>query len=246
MCLKKNKISYIHFNFTPNQDKATPSLIGDVPRGVMLNQRPIFLGGQGGMVGPARLGFGVTVAAGTILRKDELRPDRLIFGGAGKGGNVAFRPGRYSGAGRIIKNNMVYIANLLALRQWYREVRLLFVGEKFPEEMLQGLLGNIDLALEERQRRLRELAERLAEAGDKRLYESWRAVEENLISQRENAGERRLRNSFLQIAASAISRAGKHYITAIQALSPEEAGQGTAWLQGIVDEAVAAALKPLE
>ena len=76
--------SYIHFNFTPNQDKATPSLIGDVPRGVMLNQRPIFLGGQGGMVGPLRLNYGITVAAGTILRKDELRPDRLIIGGGGR------------------------------------------------------------------------------------------------------------------------------------------------------------------
>jgi len=39
--------SYIHFNFTPNQDKATASLIGDVPGGVMLNRRPIFLGGHG-------------------------------------------------------------------------------------------------------------------------------------------------------------------------------------------------------
>ena len=26
--------SYIHFNFTPNMDKATPSIMGDVPRGV--------------------------------------------------------------------------------------------------------------------------------------------------------------------------------------------------------------------
>jgi len=37
--------SYIHFNYTPNQDKATASLIGDAPSGVMLNQNPIFLGG---------------------------------------------------------------------------------------------------------------------------------------------------------------------------------------------------------
>ncbi|PKN06489.1 MAG: UDP-N-acetylglucosamine pyrophosphorylase, partial [Deltaproteobacteria bacterium HGW-Deltaproteobacteria-7] len=28
--------SYIHFNFTPDGDKTTPSLFGDVPRGVML------------------------------------------------------------------------------------------------------------------------------------------------------------------------------------------------------------------
>ena len=37
--------SYIHFNYTPNQDKATASLIGNVAHGVMLNQPPIFLGG---------------------------------------------------------------------------------------------------------------------------------------------------------------------------------------------------------
>jgi UDP-N-acetylglucosamine/UDP-N-acetylgalactosamine diphosphorylase len=41
--------SYIHFNYTPHQDKATPSLIGDVPHGVMLDQPAIFLGGQGGL-----------------------------------------------------------------------------------------------------------------------------------------------------------------------------------------------------
>jgi UDP-N-acetylglucosamine/UDP-N-acetylgalactosamine diphosphorylase len=35
--------SYIHFNYTPDQDKATPSLIGDVPYGVMLNQKTVRL-----------------------------------------------------------------------------------------------------------------------------------------------------------------------------------------------------------
>lgn len=40
--------SFIHFNYTPNQDKATPSMFGNVSQGVMLNQAPVFLGGQGG------------------------------------------------------------------------------------------------------------------------------------------------------------------------------------------------------
>ena len=71
--------SYIHFNYTPNQDKATPSLIGDVPSVVMLNQRPIFLGGQGGLVGPCRMAFGTVIAAGSICRKDVLEPDRLVI-----------------------------------------------------------------------------------------------------------------------------------------------------------------------
>jgi UDP-N-acetylglucosamine/UDP-N-acetylgalactosamine diphosphorylase len=238
--------SYIHFNFTPNQDKATPSLIGDVSRGVMLNQRPIFLGGQGGMVGPVRLEYGVTIAAGTILRKDELRPDRLIFGGAGKGGNVAFRPGKYSGASRIIRNNLVYVANLLALRQWYHEVRSLFFSEKYPEPLHAGTLDNLDQALDERVRRLKELAEKLAESGDPKLHERWPVIEEILGAQRENTGDDRLRESFLEKAASVISRSGKDYITVIKALSPEEARQGTAWLQEIVDEATAAALKAIE
>ncbi len=67
--------SYIHFNYTPNQDKATASLIGDVPKGVMINQAPIFLGGQGGLVGPSRIGYGTVIAAvpftGRIVPKEE-------------------------------------------------------------------------------------------------------------------------------------------------------------------------------
>ncbi|MBW1674236.1 MAG: hypothetical protein JRJ45_11455 [Deltaproteobacteria bacterium] len=74
--------SYIHFNYSPNQDKATPSLIGDVPKGVMLNQRPIFLGGQGGLVGPVRIGYGTVIAAGTIYRKDFIKGDGLLFAGS--------------------------------------------------------------------------------------------------------------------------------------------------------------------
>ena len=40
--------SYIHFNFTPDGDKTTPSLIGDVPRGVMLERPPSSSAARGG------------------------------------------------------------------------------------------------------------------------------------------------------------------------------------------------------
>jgi UDP-N-acetylglucosamine/UDP-N-acetylgalactosamine diphosphorylase len=238
--------SYIHFNFTPNQDKATPSLIGDVPRGVMLNQRPNFLGGQGGMVGPVRLDYGITVAAGTILRKDELRPDRLIFGGAGQGGNVEFRTGRFSGTGRIIKNNLIFIANLLALKVWYREARSLFVGERFPEPLLAGLILNIRKAIDERTKRLKELGEKLAASGDALLLERWPAIEQILAARNEHRGNDRLRESFQENISKAVESAGKDYISVIKGLSGEESGQGTAWLQGIVDETVEAALDALK
>jgi len=89
--------SYIHFNFTPSGDKTTPSLIGDVPRGVMLNQPPIFLGGQGGIVGPLRLGYGNVVAAGTILRQDFKEENKLIVGKPHRGAVLDFNPYAYPG-----------------------------------------------------------------------------------------------------------------------------------------------------
>jgi hypothetical protein len=237
--------SYIHFNFTPNQDKATPSLIGDVPHGVMLNQKPIFLGGQGGIVGPVRLAFGTTVAAGTILRKSELRPDRLIFGGVAKAGNIEFQPGRFSSTGRIIKNNLVYIANLMALHQWYRRVRSLFVGQRFPETLLAGLLENSRRVVAERTRRLKELGDKMAQCGDSSLSNRWPAMDEALHSRLGSEGDLRLCDSFLEAITSLLGREGKDYLAVIKALSPQATEQGTAWLQGIVDDTVAAALKPL-
>ena len=111
--------SYIHFNYTPNQDKATPSLLGDVPRGVMLREPPIFLGGQGGLVGPARIGFGTVIAAGTIWRGDCPEGGKLLRGEGRPVSAEAFHPGLYGDIRRKVTNNIVYLANLLALRQWY-------------------------------------------------------------------------------------------------------------------------------
>jgi len=244
--------SYIHFNFTPNQDKATASLIGDVPRGVMLDQNPIFLGGQGGLVGPCRLGFGITVAAGTIVRKDETRSDRLIFGAEGKGGNVPFMPGRFRSDKRIIMNNIIYIANLIALRQWYCQVRTLFVSEIFPETLLQGLKKNINMTIEERIIRLEAVFLKNSVTGQKdkiskslqqkqELYEHWPELKELFEMQQEKEGEASLMDKFLEKAHQGISTSGKDYIAVIQGLAAEDSKTGTRWLQGIVDDIIAGA-----
>jgi UDP-N-acetylglucosamine/UDP-N-acetylgalactosamine diphosphorylase len=234
--------SYIHFNFTPNQDKATASLFGDVPRGVMLNREPIFLGGQGGAVGPLRLNFGITVAAGTILRKDERRSGRLIFGGAGKGGNIAFRPGGLSNVRRIVENNFFYIANLLALQQWYRQVRALFAGPRFPNALLEGLTENVELAVTERVRRLKEFGERLLGEGGLELQRRWPAVEGAIAAQKENAGDAPLRESLQESLIRLIGERGKDYLAVIPALPPEAAEAGTRWLDGIVAKASSEAI----
>ncbi|WP_144682822.1 hypothetical protein [Desulfobotulus alkaliphilus] len=154
--------SYIHFNFTPDQDKATASLLGDVPSGVMLDKAPIFLGGQGGLVGPCRLAFGTVVAAGTLQRKDELRENRLIFGSSLRGGNVERSAGHYPGLRRILDHNFTYIANLHALEQWYRHVRGKLISPRFPEKLHHALLQQVKSAISERIKRLRQLKEKLA------------------------------------------------------------------------------------
>ena len=246
--------SYIHFNFTPSQDKATASLIGDVPRGVMLNQRPIFLGGQGGLVGPCRLGYGITTAAGTIVRKDELRSDRLIMGGAGKGGSLAFTPGQFRNDGRIISNNLIYIGNLVALRQWYGQVRSHFISEQFPQELLKGLLEKVDLAIAERINRLEAVivkrpesdsSDKLSKSMKQRLElsERWDEVKASLNSAKSHACNNGLMENFLAKILSGISKSGKDYVRVIQELDSADAELGTQWLQKIVDDSLIGAQK---
>ncbi len=102
--------SYIHFNFTPDADKSTPSLLGDVPRGVMLKEPPIFLGGQGGIIGPVRLGYGNVVAAGSVLRQNYTGDGRLIFTAAPADSVRDFVTAHYPGLRRIVENNILYLA----------------------------------------------------------------------------------------------------------------------------------------
>jgi bifunctional UDP-N-acetylglucosamine pyrophosphorylase / glucosamine-1-phosphate N-acetyltransferase len=241
--------SYIHFNYTPNQDKATASLIGDVPRGVMLKQAPIFLGGQGGLVGPCRLEYGTVIAAGTINRKDELRPRRLIFGGGARSGNVPFAAGHYHGLKRILTNNIVYLANLAALGQWYDQVRSLFVSNDFPQMLLEGLQDKLQMAVDERIVRLSGLIQKLLEqesegkenssesSSVQKGHDNWLPELESFLRETRNrVGEQALRDRFMEIIFDEIGRNGKHYLQVITGLSSEDSELGTRWLQGIVNE----------
>ena len=236
--------SYIHFNFTPNQDKATASLIGDVPRGVMLRERPIFLGGHGGMVGPCVLNYGTVVAAGSILRKDELRPNRLIQEGAGRNINVEFIPGMHTTLKRIVLNNARYIANLLALRQWYLHVRSLFVGPLFPEPLFTGLCTTLDRAIDERAKRLTEYGLRMTftqhppsihAVRQNELHENAGKLPEILDMLRFQEGRIELRDRLTETIQQMNDRSDGTYVDIIQGLDPSMMETGTSWLQDIVD-----------
>jgi UDP-N-acetylglucosamine/UDP-N-acetylgalactosamine diphosphorylase len=253
--------SYIHFNYTPNQDKATPSLFGDVPRGVMLNQRPIFLGGQGGLVGPCRLEFGTVIAAGSIFRKDELNPGRLLIGNMAKGGSMPFTPGVYYNIKRITINNIIYIANLIALDHWYTHVRSQFISDDFPEPLFEGLKEKLDMAIGERIHRLKTLSQKMFNSlkvhqshtktteshlvlkQKNELFKRWDEMEEFFKTQRNTGENKELRDVFLEKMCLGIKTSGKDYISVIKELPIEDTKEGTAWLQGIVDHVTAGTLK---
>jgi bifunctional UDP-N-acetylglucosamine pyrophosphorylase/glucosamine-1-phosphate N-acetyltransferase len=252
--------SYIHFNYTPDQDKATPSLIGDVPRGVMMNQPAIFLGGQGGLVGPCRLAYGTVIAAGSIYRKDELRPGRLLFEGGGKGGSIPFTPGVYTHLKRKVMNNLVYIANLMALMQWYVHVRSLFVSHDFPETLLNGLVEKLKMGIDERIKRLAFLRDQMPGSAQtykeiakenassillqqkNELYEKWHELEKCFKTERNAGSKPDLMDTFLEKVHLGITVSGKEYVSVIKGLHPDHAEAGTRWLQGIVDTVVNEAL----
>ena len=253
--------SYIHFNYTPNQDKATPSLIGDVPRGVMLNQKPIFLGGQGGLVGPCRLEFGTITAAGTICRKDQIQPGHLVFESIKKSGSIPFTFGIYPGIKKIVFNNIVYIGNLMALEQWYNHVRSQFISDDFPEPLLNALKEKLSMAVDERIGRLKTLSQKMpasVKAYQKfakenaspqilkqknEFYNKWTEMEDHFSSLKNIEVEENLKDLFLETIRLGIINTGKDYISVITKLKSEDKKRGSRWLQGIVDHIVDGVLK---
>jgi hypothetical protein len=217
--------SYIHFNFTPNQDKATASLVGDVPRGVLLGEKPIFLGGQGGLVGPARIAYGSVIAAGGVCRKDLLEENQLHVPAAPTEKTVPFEPGRYGNIDRIVKNNLIYIGSIKALKAWYERVRILFIRDEFDQAVFDRALANFDLILNERFQRLEKLIEQ-AEPAPFNFSKDWKKETETVAS---------------ASLMSEIEAADKSdYIAAIQGLGVGARAGATAWLQSIVDETLPA------
>ena len=153
--------SFVHFNYTPNQDKATPSMMGNVHQGVMLDQPPIFLGGQGGLVGPVRIGFGCVTGAGSIVRKDEERPDRMILAGTARSVSLPRRTGVHPGAVRIFNHNIRYMAGLACLYAWYIHVRPVFAPDPLSGELIRGLQETLVQSIRERIRQLEKFCDTL-------------------------------------------------------------------------------------
>ena len=155
--------SYIHFNFTPHQEKATASLIGDVPQGVMMDQPPIFLGGQGGLVGPRRIAYGTVLAAGQICRQDVLTPGLLVRAAApARTIEQPYDPRVMTGIDPRVRSNLDYLGNLLALDAWWRLVRVGFIRETWQQHVHAGALLRLSEMFDERLKQLQLFSDKVA------------------------------------------------------------------------------------
>lgn len=238
--------SFVHFNFTPHQDKATASLIGDVASGVLLDQPAIFLGGQGGIVGPCRIAYGCVLAAGQICRRDALVPGQLIVPAAPAPGQRPYDRQQFPGISRIALNNMLFVGNLLALDQWYRHVRRpCMAAGLWQQALVEGGLQRLAEALSERLKRLEGLAAKavqgLASLGaeaapepHRRFVAEWPALRARLQAAL-TGRERMPAPDAVAALGQRMARNPGGYRAAVKALSQQEKGLVSAWLQGLVD-----------
>lgn len=226
--------SYVHFNYTPDGDKTTPSMFGDVPRGVMLDQPPIFLGGQGGAVGPVRVNYGAVVAAGSILRRDIVEENQLVFASPPQSFAQTRTPHTYRNLGRTMRNNMQYLANLVALEQWYQHVRRpFFAQQELGELVYAGALETLAAAKSERIDRLMAMAAKVpgthtASAGLSACIDDLCALyttDEGLPSG----------HTFLDLMRPDEAAARGNYLETVQGLSPETRAAGVEWLRQVVE-----------
>jgi len=244
--------SYIHFNFTPHQDKATPSLIGDVPHGVLLDQAPIFLGGQGGLVGPARLAFGSVVPAGQVLRRDILELGQLIIEPSIPAMARKYDPLIYGSIRRIVENNLNYIGQLKALKQWYSQIRKAFMShDPVSASCREGAIRVLNLIVNERIKRLDELSEKLTESivrlgrhddprsvdyvqQQKNFIADWPKIKSDLeLMESENSPPA----PGLLTAALPARGQSSEYLSWITGLDPTIKKESTVWLDSIVRSA---------
>jgi UDP-N-acetylglucosamine/UDP-N-acetylgalactosamine diphosphorylase len=236
--------SYIHFNFTPHQDKATPSLIGDVPQGVLLHQPPIFLGGQGGLVGPCRIACGTVLAAGQVWRRDVTEPGRLLLHAAPPATvDQPYDPRAMGAVDRRVANNLIYIGNLLALDAWWRHARAPFALMPWQQRLHAGALARLDEMFSERIKRLDEFASKVAvsaslasgthQARQQAFLDAWPALQAALAARiAGRVGAAPPPDARTALPAGDAPSAG--YLKWVTSRTDAERAALTAWLQEIV------------
>lgn len=155
-------------------------------------------------------------------------------------------PHLYANLAHVVANNVVYLANLAALEQWYVHVRRpFFVAQELGELIYEGALKMLSLARRERVKRLTAMADKVPSAhpGGQTLRERAGEVAALFDGEPPATG----RDAFLTALRQTIAEdgtgettgpsnlVGRDYTQTIQRLPAGVAAAGVAWLQGIVD-----------
>jgi UDP-N-acetylglucosamine/UDP-N-acetylgalactosamine diphosphorylase len=172
--------------------------------------------------------------------------------------------GLYREVRRKVANNLLYIGNLAALRQWYVHVRKPFLkAQEGGAALYEGALEVLDAALEERISRLRALAAKMEESiamaekvlqdrtkemhlrHKRELLQNWPEAEKRLLGLADDSIGEGGRGLFMNRIDERLSKGAGDYIEFIRALDRESADAGSAWLQSVVDTVVSRALDAL-
>jgi bifunctional UDP-N-acetylglucosamine pyrophosphorylase / glucosamine-1-phosphate N-acetyltransferase len=211
------------------------------------------------MVGPLRLDYGNVVAAGTILRKDCLDRNRLIITKTYRAGTFPFMPDLYSGLSRIVENNILYLANLAALKEWYIHVREpFFQSQELGLLIYKGALDKLALATKERLKRLKIMAEKIdgslkqpdhktpGAEGKRAFCDGLDPLSEIFSDGMAVTTGDRSRDGFLKAFMEHRRTGEGAYVATVQGLPAAVSEAGTKWLQDIIDgiSRKAAALMP--
>jgi len=164
-----------------------------------------------------------------------------VIEGPSRSGRVPYKPGGFGNLKRVFGHNFKYIANLLALRQWYREIRSRFISSEFPQQLSQGLTAVLEKAIHERIRQLERLNQKMqistnqASEFQKIFNQRWPQINQGMQELFAYQGEVDQKERFLEIIDQQIQNKGKSYLKAILGLNKDQADMGTRWLQSIVD-----------
>jgi UDP-N-acetylglucosamine/UDP-N-acetylgalactosamine diphosphorylase len=206
------------------------------------------------MVGPARIGYGTVIAAGAVYRGDCPDGGILIGGNSEEAYEKYFHSGFYGNVQRRVLNNIIYLANLLALRQWYIHVRKpFFKNQEFGDGLFEGALEKLEMAVSERLKRFEALSQKMEQSieigkdvlqGQQKdivlqqqseLLNNWTPLGQCFSEQNEMAIAEKERTSFIQAINDIVEKEDRGYTDAIQALDADIASIGVYWLQSIVD-----------
>lgn len=144
-------------------------------------------------------------------------------------------PSTYRAANRLVAKNVLYLAQLRALRAWYETVRRpFFAAQELGLEVYQGALDMLASAVAERTTRLTAMVAKVPAEDDSRAQLKER------IGQVCRLFDTPVGVQLDQPVAAGLSAAagsGVGYIEAIRGLDEVAAADASRWLQSIVDQA---------